>query len=235
MMLSIRSSALLCTLALGGVAGAALTTFDASADARILSLFGDSNFQPDFLSTYNEGGNQQRTLIRFDLSGIPTEDVILSATLRLYGTRFGGFNTTTTMDVYRLTEGFEETQVTWNRRNVSTAWTTGGGTSVGKTGTSDVDPYATRVGLQDTGWFEWDVKDLVAEWHAGTHANHGVMIRATVGNTLTFTSREGLANAGIGAEFTPELVVEHDPVPEPASLLALAGGVAALARRRKRS
>ncbi len=73
-----------------------------------------------------------RGILRFDLSALPSTAVIVSAELQLtVGARdaasAGGFVGAEGLKVYRLTQPYAPTAVTWNSRTASNAWATAGG------------------------------------------------------------------------------------------------------------
>jgi hypothetical protein len=119
-----------------------------------------------------------RTLIKFDLSSIPSNATVSSATLSLYyyfGTDGGGSNTT---KVYRQLKDWTESGSHWNNYKTDTAWTEAGGfhaddceqTEIGTVTISDIT-------------YEWKNISLTAskvqEWIDGTLTNNGMLLKAT--------------------------------------------------------
>ncbi|MBL8880664.1 MAG: DNRLRE domain-containing protein [Phycisphaerales bacterium] len=206
---------------------------NASADNRLLQFSPDTSGPIDFLSVYDAVGNDQRTVIHFDLAPIPVDSMIDSATLRLNGLSYFGATTNTSFSAYRIIRAWNETQVTWNRAETGTNWTTPGGDFVGSSGQSYADAYGTWSGAQSPNytWYEVDVTGLIREYYDGTHPNYGIGLDAPVGCQLTFVSSEGAAPQGGGGGQVPELVVNYSPIPEPASGLLVVLGVALLRRR----
>ncbi|MBL7943283.1 MAG: DNRLRE domain-containing protein, partial [Flavobacteriales bacterium] len=66
-----------------------------------------------------------RTLIKFDLSSLPTNAVIQSASLSIW-TVEDKSDTDTTVNVYRLKRPFNETTSNWNKADASTNWEVAG-------------------------------------------------------------------------------------------------------------
>lgn len=203
-------------------------TLNASADARILSIFPDQNFQTDILSTYNFPGNEQRTVIQFDLSTFASNTTVGSATLRLHGGSLAG--PTQTVSVFRTTQAWEESQVTWNQHSTGNAWTNAGGDFVGINGIQNSDPYSstllTYVGSDD--WREFDVTSLVQEWIAGTYSNYGMTLTGSEQAGFIYVQRDTTASPNI-----PQLIINTEAVPEPVTML-IALPIAAIVLRRKR-
>lgn len=213
-------------------------TLNAVADLRILSVFPTQNDNNEGLATYNSSGNEQRTLIQFDYSALAGATVT-SATLRLHGASYNGSTSSTSMDLYRLTNVWAETTATWNERSTGTSWTNPGGDAVGTTGSQMANPYYHWSGNQTSApsWYEMDATSLVTDAVNGAHPNDGMLLAGALGNTLVFVSREGHGFFA-GDTNVPELVVNYTPVPEPASILVLAGGLfgsIATMRRKRRS
>lgn len=172
------------------------------------------------VSVYTNSNNVQRTLLKFDLSGIPSGATINSATLKLYSNLFGatgGANPLNiNMDVFRVTNNWARSQATWNSRLTGTPWDAGGGDYVGTTQVYNSAPYAsvTDNPLADDVAVMWSITSLVNEWHSGIHANQGLLIRShymstsdTVSNHLQFRS----SNYAV-ADLRPQLVVDFTPL-----------------------
>ena len=185
-----------------------LFTSDANGGAnnvRIVTYAPDQNqVNTDALSVYHRGGNDQNSLLLFDLSSIPSGHTITQATLALqhdtsiYGTGDLGVDT----QVFRLTQSWIQWQATWNsysgyRQSNFAAWNQPGGDFVGIMGLTDgSDPYAnTTLNLDDNtpGVFEMDldVTALVTEWYNGVSPNYGLLLTAPEGNGLHFRGDRG--------------------------------------------
>lgn len=122
-----------------------------------------------------------RTLVAFDLSTLPADAVILTATLELSQTSGSGFD----IKAQALTSAWTETGVTWNNQPTFTA----------------VDEVLE--GSPDGSWRRWNITPVVQKWRTGTLANNGVRLIFNFGTngSRSFSSREG-ANP-------PRLVVEY--------------------------
>jgi len=231
-------------------------TLKAVADCRIITWgpsYTDLNSNggtPAQVSVFTAGSNMQRSLIRFDLSSLPADSSVQSATLKLYS-RFEdgkGNYSGATMSVYRLAQPWVETEVTWNDRDWGSnhvndspgpgddhPWATPGGDFVGTTGVTQTNPYATSNAKPSGDYVPvtWDVTNLVSEWYSGQSVNNGLMLMSGDYNNLCFWSREhNDGTHGIGY-WAPALEVTLTPEPATLSLLAL-GGAAALIRRRRK-
>ncbi|HLJ97237.1 MAG TPA: DNRLRE domain-containing protein [Gemmataceae bacterium] len=172
---------------------------------RILSGGATTNYVlQDIVSVYHRGGNDQNSLILFDLSSLPAGKKITTATLTLmhdtaiYPT---GDNFEDTQ-VFRVAKPWVQWQVTWNRASGyrtsnGVPWDQPGGDFVGIQGLTDgSDPYADAVlGLDDNspGIFPFpiDVTALVNEWYTGTSPNYGMLVTGLEGNGLHFHADRG--------------------------------------------
>jgi hypothetical protein len=172
---------------------------------RILSGGATTNYVlQDILSVYRRSGNNQNSLILFDLSSIPAGRTITSAKLTLWhdtALYFTGDNFSDTY-VFRVTKPWVQWQATWNRASGyrasnSIAWDQPGGDFVGNKGQTDgSDPYADAIlGLDDAspGIFEFDidVTSLVTEWYTGVSPNYGLFLTGLDGNGLHFHADRG--------------------------------------------
>lgn len=107
-----RFSVAIVALGMVQLASADLLTLNPTADARILSIFPNTNYTVDFLPTYSAPGNVQRTVILFDLDAIPAGAAVDSARLRLNGSAYFGSVAPTSVWAYRVITPWVEAQVT---------------------------------------------------------------------------------------------------------------------------
>jgi len=144
------------------------------------------------------------SLLKFDLSSIPSDAVVTSAQLKLYvksGISSG------TMTCSRNTEDWTEGRVNWNTRP------------------SNDDPRASALVSLGASYISWDVTELVGDWFDGAHANYGFSIVAAAQETdfsADFYSREASENQ-------PELIISYDRpllTPDPAAENAAAEAAA---------
>lgn len=155
------------------VAGAAAATYNlaASSDTWIQQDNAGANFgTATTLNTqYSTTAKERRSLFQFDLSSIPSDEVIVSATLYLYVK-----NTTTNPEnVHQVTASWTETGATWN--NIASNYNA--------TAAATYTPSASNVYVTS------DITTLARSWMTGT-ANYGVMIISTVSGNAQYASRE---------------------------------------------
>ena len=145
-----------------------------------------------------------RALVQFNLGDIPEQAIVESATLQVWYWLCGPWSACADMDasIHRLTQSWDEETATW--RNVGES--------------SDARRYDTQIigGYSDNNtWVEWDVTELVKEWHSGTFPNQGLAIHGQEGppeNYKVFSTKEE------GTWRQPRLVVElYQPTPTPTS------------------
>lgn len=186
----------------------------AAADARILRIgpdpgYQNANYQQDMLSVYHVGDNQQRTLLRFDLSPVvlPPGQRLVSAQLRLVAsTGFGGNPEGRPMEVWRVTRPWTESQVTWLHASAGSPWETPGGEFSGL----GERPFSTNTSQPaNSAPVVWDVTELVDQWLEGVQPNHGMLLKSPAPNGLTFIQRE--FGGGGGSPDRPQLLLESGP------------------------
>jgi hypothetical protein len=136
-------------------------------------------------------------LLQFDLGLLPAGSIIDRAQLRLRQVSASGNNWT--VDLHRLTTGWEEATVTWNTRPFATEVTTGLPTP-----NPGDDPAVV-----------WDVTGLVELWAYGAALNFGLAIEGGpgFGFTRSFSSKEGATSPELYIEYTPpptNLVIPED-------------------------
>jgi hypothetical protein len=146
-----------------------------------------------------ELGNE-RSLIRFDLSGIPVNATIESAHLYLYYYDFDFQNTSgRTYWAYKISSTWVENEVTWIDGKNSSAWTSPGGDYT-TDGASIVIPSSF-------GWVNWNVTDIVIDWINGED-NNGFLIKDDYENELESRSKFRSKDY-TGTEFDPYLEVVY--------------------------
>ena len=123
------------------------------------------------------------TLVGFDLTVLPSDAVILTATLELYQTGSSGGSFLITAQA--LTGAWTETGVTWNN----------------KPGYTTLDEAVE--GAAAGAWKRWDITSLAQKWHSGALSNNGMRLvfGMVLNQTRTFSSRQG--------SYAPRLVVEY--------------------------
>lgn len=183
---------------------------EATAAARILRIgnaefYQDANYRNDILSVYHVGDNEQRSLLKFDLSPVvlPAGHRLLSARLRLVAsTAFGGNPAGQPMEVWRVTQPWTESEVTWRNAFTGSPWNPAGG---GFAGTGE-GPFAVNTSQPGSNSpVEWLLTDLVEQWLDGIHPNHGLLLKSPAPNNLTFVQRESVP------QDRPQLLLESAP------------------------
>lgn len=148
------------------------TTFMAQADAHVRQNSPTVNYSN---TTYLRTGrilapsDAYQTLLQYDISSLPANAVIVTATLELYAP----VSSTPNIRVYAALGTWAESTVTWNTK---------------PTASSDYGSQ-TANGL---GWHAWNVTSLVQQWKAGTRANYGFLLAqaGTTYGTLDYDSSE---------------------------------------------
>ncbi|HEX8380634.1 MAG TPA: DNRLRE domain-containing protein [Allosphingosinicella sp.] len=149
------------------------------------------------LSTRRHSTGEYRSLYQFSLASIPSNQRVVSATLRLWVTDADN----SVVSLYRVTQSWSEGSLTWANS---------GGVSHNATAVGSFAPASSGR------FYDIDITALAAQWRSGAAANNGVITRTASNNTLaSFTSREW----GTVAQ-RPQLVVVTDPAPSLTTLLS---------------
>jgi len=141
-----------------------------SADARIDEAAPTTNFGSDnYLPTHPWAPSySRRSVIKFDLSSIPSGATIVSAKLKLMQIQTYGYDRT--LDLHRLNTSWSESTVTWD-----SPWSSAGG---------DYNSTASASATSDwTGSFhviEWNLQSDVQAFVNGTATNNGWLLRDSV-------------------------------------------------------
>jgi len=194
---------------------------DADANAN---LGGMENLEVFF------GDEENRSsLMRWDISALPSDITIESATVELYHSENGASNDML-VELYRVTGawvegtgyeinpgvGYTPDGATWATSDGSTPWTTPGGDYAA----TALDQITLADDLGD-GWISLDATAAVQAWVAGSAPNYGLLLRSLSGEYTYhyFHSREAAT-----ANLRPRLVVTYTtgtPTPTHAIYLPL--------------
>jgi len=177
-----------------------------------------------------DGGSN--VLIRFDLAAIPSNAVIVSATLELYNTTASGSaggRFERRVETFAVLRDWDEgNQVEGQVASTpgahgatgenAFAYYPGEGTNVpwGRLGMEPGVDYGTAAVAQarvvDEGWYSWDLREQVQGWVRGRTANHGVVLRDATGWVDGNTDwRDFLSSQSSDAAHRPRLRIVYDP------------------------
>jgi len=176
-------------------------TFEASKDTYVTGANGNSNTNFGTVTSMAIGTSGTspfifgyHTLVDFDLSSLPSDVEVISATLRLsllvFATNSSQSPNAEIM-VYSEanTESWGENTATWNNRPTSA---------------SQGDPANPVDGMGL--WEDWDVTNIVTAWTNGAVAQNGIKLFSTTTDAIDrfiFNSREG------GSYYAPKLIVSY--------------------------
>lgn len=136
----------------------------AAADARIHAGMANTNFGAQ-AHLYVGANDINRSVARFDLSGINPAYGIESAKIRVYVDAFGSTGVKADLAATQLTTPWNEATVTWK-----SPWTVPGGDIVAPSVT-------VPISKADVGkYLELDVTPWAQAWQANPAANHGVIL-----------------------------------------------------------
>jgi hypothetical protein len=128
------------------------------------------------LRVKNESGKLMRSLLQFDLSGLPSGVVVTSATLSLFVKDASGG--AYTINTHQVTNSWNEPQVTWKARDkaAKVLWTNLG---------SDYNSAVVSSAVVDDTkniWRTWDLTSLATTWLSNPASNLGVILEAPAGS-----------------------------------------------------
>jgi hypothetical protein len=89
-------------------------------------------------------------------------------------------------------------------------------------------------GIEQFGYVQCDVTELVQDWVDGSRDNHGIALTSDTGRVMGFYSSESNQNTLVKPALS--ITIADDPLacPEPAGAAAALAALAALATRRRR-
>ena len=117
-------------------------------------------------------GERQRGLVRFDLSGVPTGNSVLTAELHLHVMYLRDADAGGSLAAHRLWRAWQPDAANWNLATAETAWAQGGAGNPG----GDYNPFPTGDAALAAGEITIDVTADVQAWVSG-QSNLGWVLR----------------------------------------------------------
>lgn len=188
----------------------AQVSLTATATTRIEDVNPTTNYNANAyiqVGEWNGGSAKDRALVKFDLSSIPSDATITSATLRLYDEAQNYSSNTRTMSVYRVLRAWVANQATWNVYSTGNSWGTAGcsntTTDRENSAIGSVSAPATEVlGYTDITLTASAIQGMIT---GGGFTNNGFLIQmATETDDMHQYSDETVSNQ------QPLLVVDYD-------------------------
>jgi RHS repeat-associated protein len=176
----------------------------------------------------NATNSAARSLIKFDLSSIPADATIVSASLSLW-TSQDLSDTDTAVDVYRLKVPFSESQSTWNQAATGASWQTAGASGANDRESAAIGSVSilSNEPLNQEKQISLDPAK-VQEMIDGTFTNNGFLLKTSgeLNDRFSYISSDSSSSL---ASQRPKLVIQYTspsvtPTPTPAPGLLFADG-----------
>lgn len=209
-----------------GVHDTWISTNDWASPPQVTLNYGQNDL---LLLERNEGDNP---LLRFDLSSIPANSRVVSATLSLYNltpSNPGGESQPRRVNLFRVLVNWDEGNQTNSPiddtgKHGATGYNafeyySGEGTNVPwaeqgmAAGLDYAEKYECYADVVDEGWYTWDVTDLARAWIRGEQSNFGVVLRDATGyqndnrDWREFVSSQGTTDS----TRRPKLTIVYNP------------------------
>ena len=143
------------------------------------------------LYAYNAG--VKVPLLKFSLPQVPTDTLVLTATLSLYAQQKTA-QSVMFLNAYEVLQDWDEAAATWFVTGKGTAWAQPGASKKGV----DIacQPVQTLIADPVGRWYTFDITPLVRKWIAEPSTNHGVAIvgEANAAMAFVFPSAQSLAS-----------------------------------------
>lgn len=147
------------------------------ADAWITNDHPDTNYGSDMWGNHLQGYNDtfDRALFKFDLSSIPQNTTITSATFELYITDMN--SNIDDVGFYKILKDWDVNSVTYNQAKTGSPWSSPGMQSGLDYKVTNYD----QMQITTTGWASFDVKNLLQEWVTDS-SNYGFFLKCDTQN-----------------------------------------------------
>ncbi len=159
-----------------------LNNYYGTVDTHILESKQDRNTGGHTLieaTTYNGGGGDEKNiLVKYDLSSIPSNATITSATMDLCLINVRNGIADKTVDLHEITESWTEGSGTGIDGQVVS-----GVTWLTQPAYSSTTMVSQTIGSMPDTWYTFNVTGLVQQWVNGTKTNYGITIKENVPNS----------------------------------------------------
>ncbi|PKO24152.1 MAG: hypothetical protein CVU38_00240 [Chloroflexi bacterium HGW-Chloroflexi-1] len=150
------------------------------------------------------------TLLRFDLSAVPRQARVMTATLHLH--QYGSSSEPPrglTLSAHRMLRPWAELASTWDFATASTRWE-----GPGATGSTDREVIAAGVAYlyQTSGWASVDVTSLVQGWAAEPANNYGLLLKGAAESNVQYYFH---ASEYTTTSFRPRMEIHYFDAAEP--------------------
>ncbi|MFF5996536.1 DNRLRE domain-containing protein [Lysinibacillus sp. KU-BSD001] len=181
------------------------------SDTTIRSNFPTTTGGNDFelgIGTASDG-NIVRSLLKFNLTSIPTAVNILSADLSLHLTSTNNAATGININAHAMTSTWEENEASWTYREITpyTKWATAGG-DYSSTPLSTVSGI-TAVPTIENGLTRWNIPvSSIEKWVNTPSSNYGILLKSANESTKVYKKFASSAYSTT-TQYKPKLVITY--------------------------
>jgi hypothetical protein len=201
------------------------TTVSASTDTWIFSGAPDSAKFGDFhglAAGVNSQGSPMRALFTFDVSQIPANATITSASVSLVAERQNFSAADATFELHRLLQPWVAAEATWNNRAAGTPWSAAGAAAE--------DDYSLTISASNVvtaaaTYVFGSTADMVADvqsWVSTPTSNNGWIFKVTDETAAPTSRRWGSTTVGNAASLTVVYTASAPPPQQPTLTAATA-------------
>lgn len=197
-----------------------LTVQPGSKDTQLYSGDPDASAGDDIDVWLQDHPNIIRGIFEYDISGLPAEVTLDSASLQLYYRWFGNLDPVgKTVWAYKLTRtDWVELEATWNSYKTGSAWTTPGGDYVTSAPAGGSTTFPASFG-----WMTWNVLAIVQDAYDGSIPAEFLVKFETEGLAEDYSSPRFWTKESADSDLYPKLVIDYTvPIIE---LAGLASGI----------
>lgn len=131
--------------------------------------------------------NDLATVIQWDISDIPSEALVDSATITINVTNVNS----TAYEIFQVLTNWQETSVTWNNAATATPWQSAGADGASDRGATVLGAISSGVTGSHTVVLNQAGLDVIQSWIDGSALNNGLITtNSSATNGLDFSSRE---------------------------------------------